>query len=151
MSEEKLLRSVQRLAGALGRLERQAAAKGGVTVSQLRVLSYLAERFPATVRVSDLADDQGLAVSTMTRNLAVLERKAWVIRLPGSADKRTVHVTLSDAGRAMATRLQDATITNFARAFQAFHPTDRVERAAALDRVAAALDEADSKGPTTGR
>jgi len=95
--------------------------------------------------VSDLADEQGLAVSTMTRNLKLLEDKGWVHRVPGTDDRRTVQVALSESGRALATRLSDTNVARFSRAFGEFHPTDRVERAVALDRVAAAIEKAEEK------
>lgn len=145
MSEGRLLHSVQRLAAALARLERQAAADGGVTVSQLRVLVYL-DQTADGVRMSDLALDQGLAVSTMTRNVAVLARKGWVTRQAGGSDKRTVQVSLTEEGRRMAKSLQGVALGKLSRAFHAFHPSDRVERAVALDRVAAAIERVGEQG-----
>ncbi|MEK7703838.1 MAG: MarR family transcriptional regulator [Myxococcota bacterium] len=144
MSDSRLLRSVQRLASALGRLERQTASRAGVTVSQLRVLSCLDQASSAPgVRIGTLADDQGLAISTMTRNVALLERRGWVRRESGEEDRRTVRVVLTEVGRQKALELQDTTLSRFQRAFRAFHPTDRVERAVALDRVAEALENND--------
>lgn len=148
MSDTRLLRSVQRLASALARLERQTAARAGVTVSQMRVLVYLDQVPPAAseqgVRIGTLADDQGLAISTMTRNIALLERRGWVSRVSGADDRRTVRVLLTESGREKALELQDTTLSRFQRAFHAFHPTDRVERAVALDRVAEALETNDA-------
>ena len=137
---ERLVRSVQRLAQALARLERHTAAEHGVSVSQLRVMMSLTHA-PGGIRISDLAHEQGLAVSTMTRNLSLLERKGWIQREIGRDDRRTVLVTLTGDGRDVSRRLQQSTLGIFGRAFRAFHPTDRVERAVALDRVAAALEK----------
>jgi len=135
------LRSVQRLASALTKLERQAAAAAGVSVSQMRILLSL-EQAGRNLRISDLADDQGLAVSTMTRNLKLIEgEKGWVRRVPGVVDKRTVEIELTDVGREVAASLSDTNVAQFSRAFREFHPSDRVERAVALDRVAAALEK----------
>jgi DNA-binding MarR family transcriptional regulator len=145
MSETRLLRSVQRLASALTKLERQAAAAAGVSVSQMRILLSL-EQAGRNLRISDLADDQGLAVSTMTRNLKLLEgEKGWVRRVPGTIDKRTVEIELTDAGREVAASLSDTNVAQFSHAFRQFHPSDRVERAVALDRVAAALEKSDDE------
>ncbi len=144
--DQRLLRSVQRLSAVLGRLERQTAARYDISVSQLRVLLTLAERGGAEgLRVTDLAADQGLAVSTMTRNLAHLEKKGWVGRAVAAADRRVVHVRLTEEGTAQARILLGTTVGVFNRAFAAFHPTDRVERAVALDRVAAALEAIDRR------
>ncbi|MBI3180397.1 MAG: winged helix-turn-helix transcriptional regulator [Deltaproteobacteria bacterium] len=143
MSEERLLRSVRRLSAALSRLERQAAASRGVSVSQMRILMALHPVGDGGVRVSDMAGDQGLAISTMTRNFALLERQGLVQRADDDADGRAVRVVLTEAGRALAQALNETTVAKFARAFRVFHPSDRIERAVALDRVAAALEQID--------
>ena len=143
MSEQRLVQSVQRLASALARLERQCAAQNDVSVSQLRVLIHLADA-NGGVRISDLAQDQGLAVSTMTRNLGLLERKGWIVRETGTQDRRTVLVSLTATGSCVSGSLARSTHGLFGRAFERFHPTDRVERAVALDRVAAALEKVSS-------
>ncbi len=138
-NDQRLFRSLKRLASALARLERQTAADHEVSVSQLRVLLFLAEQDDG-VRISDLAVDQGLAVSTMTRNIALLEKRQLTSRQTGVADRRTVMISLTDAGRELSGVLQRTTAGLFGRAFGGFHPSDRLERAVALDRVAAALE-----------
>ena len=140
MSEARLLRSVQRLATALAKQERQTAAAAGISVSQMRILLTLDSQGIEGMRISDLADEQGLAVSTMTRNLALLELKGWARRMPGAEDKRTVRVALSLTGKDLAARLSNTNVARFSQAFREFHPSDRVERAVALDRVAQAIE-----------
>jgi DNA-binding MarR family transcriptional regulator len=146
MSETRLVKSIQRLASALAKQERQTAAGFGVSVSQMRILLSL-EQASGPLRISDLAEEQGLAVSTMTRNLALLEEKGWLRRAPGEEDKRTVKVELSDGGRELAGKLSGTNIARFSHAFREFHPSDRVERAVALDRVAAAIEHIDDPKP----
>jgi DNA-binding MarR family transcriptional regulator len=81
----------------------------------------------------------------MTRNLLLLEKQGWVARLQGTEDRRVVQVRLTEAGSARARELQTTTVGQMSRAFAAFHPSDRVERAVALDRVAAALEAIDRR------
>ena len=148
MSERRLVRSLQRLSHALAKLERQTAAQHDISASQLRILLALGAASATAVvesagepsRVSELARTQGLAVSTMTRNLDVLERKGFILRRTGQSDRRTVTVCLTDDGAGAALRLRDATTAQYHQAFRRFHPSDRVERAVALDRVAEALE-----------
>jgi DNA-binding MarR family transcriptional regulator len=141
MSQERLLRSVQRLSCVLSRLERQTAAQQGVSVSQMRVLIYLGQAEDQTgVRLSDLADDQGLALSTMTRNVSLLEQNGWVRREAGREDRRVVTVALTEPGRRLAASLRENSVARFSSAFRTFHPSDRIERAVAMDRVAEALE-----------
>jgi DNA-binding MarR family transcriptional regulator len=136
----RLLRSVQRLGTAFGRLERMAASAHDVTVAQLRVLAALDERNATGATVGELAEDQGVAISTMTRNLIVLERLGYARRAPDGIDRRAVRVQLTDIGRQQARLLKESTLVRLGQAFSTFHPTDRIERAVALDRVAAALE-----------
>ncbi|MCK5689106.1 MarR family transcriptional regulator [Myxococcota bacterium] len=144
MEDSRLLQSVQRLAGALSRMERQAAIDGGVSVPQLRVLLSLGSAgMDGDIRISDLAMQQGVAVSTMTRNLALLERKGWILRIQGSVDRRTVSVRLTEEGRLVSTRLQGTSVGRFSKAFDAFEPSDRAVQAKTLDGVAAALEKAE--------
>ena len=146
MSETRLVKSIQRLASALAKQERQTAAGFGVSVSQMRILLSL-EQASGSSRISDLAEEQGLAVSTMTRNLALLEEKGWLRRTPGQEDKRTVRIELSESGRDLAAKLSGTNIARFSHAFREFHPSDRVERAVALDRVAAAIESVEPEKP----
>lgn len=139
-TDQRLVRSLKRLAIALARLERQTAADHDVSVSQLRILLFLAEQTRG-MRISDLADEQGLAVSTMTRNVDLLEKKGLITRQTGAEDRRTVMVELTARGQERSATLQQTTSGAFGRAFGGFHPSDRVERAVALDRVAAALEK----------
>ncbi len=136
----RLLRSVQRLGSAFARLERAAATAGAVTVPQLRLLHELQSCSDGGVTVGELAEQQGVAISTMTRNLAVLERAGLLARTPGEADRRTVRVALTAAGEARAAAVLTATLALLGDALAGFHPSDRIERAVALERVAAALE-----------
>lgn len=140
MRSERLVDSLRRLATALGRAERVMAQAQDVSVSQWRLLTAMLAR-PGGVQVSTLAQEQGLMVSTMTRNLQKLEARGWLRRDTGAKDRRTITVTLTPLGAERAQALRQATDALYRRAFADFHPTDRIERAVALDRVAAALEK----------
>jgi DNA-binding MarR family transcriptional regulator len=150
MNETRLVKSIQRLATVLAKQERQTAAGFEISVSQMRILLSLEQAGSDGSGISELAQDQGLAVSTMTRNLALLEEKGWIRRVPGEQDKRTVKVGLCDSGRELAAKLSGTNIARFSHAFREFHPTDRVERAVALDRVATAIEKVDPANAQRG-
>ncbi len=157
MSEQRLLRSIDRMAEALLKMERSNAAAVGVSISQMRILLRLVDSQNSAVenhssngsngevfsglRISDLAHSQGLAVSTMTRNLTGLERKGWIVRQKSRSDRRAVNVLLSDAGADVATKLSSERLRAMGTAFKSFHPSDRLERAVAVERIAAALEQ----------
>jgi DNA-binding MarR family transcriptional regulator len=140
MSETRLVAALERLAKSLSHLDREVAARHDVSVAQLQSLLALAGRGQG-VRVSELAGAQHVAPSTMTRNLHGLERRGLVERSPGADDGRTVAVSLTEAGRALTAMLRRSKDELLFSAFGPFHPSDRVERAVALDRVAAALED----------
>lgn len=140
MNESRFARSLWRMSCVLQRLERRAAADQQVTPSQLRLLLSLG-RSENGRRVSDLAQEQGLDVSTMTRNLAQLEKRGWLTREPGKEDRRTTEVLLTAQGRQRAEALRQVIRRLCQRAFLSFHPSDRAERVVALDRVATALEK----------
>jgi DNA-binding MarR family transcriptional regulator len=63
----------------------------------LSVLAYAASRLPT---VTALADSLVLEQSSLSRNLAVLERLGYVKLVPGPLDRRERIVTLTRTGRA---------------------------------------------------
>jgi DNA-binding MarR family transcriptional regulator len=69
-----------------------------LTLSQYSLLLPLSNS--DTARVSDLAAGAGIAPSTASRILDVLERRAIVCRSRSEEDRRGVTVTLTDRGRA---------------------------------------------------
>ncbi len=164
MNTARIVRAVQRLNQVLGRIERRSAQSLGVSVSQMRLLLRLLEHHrnieknnagvevldgPTLkekgkvqgMRVSDLAHDEELAVSTMTRNLVGLERHGWVLRRKDPHDRRSIKVDLTDSGERLAGdlyRVQDMTLS---AAMCGFHSSDRLERALACEKVAQALSK----------
>ncbi|MEZ4270274.1 MAG: MarR family transcriptional regulator [Myxococcota bacterium] len=140
---ERLLRSLRRLAIVLVRHERRFAAEQGLSASQVRVLATLRDMAGSDdgTCISQLANDQGLALSTMTRNLALLERKGWLKRVAGETDRRTVLIQLTQEGLQQADRLAQLSHQKLSDVFARTHPSDRLEQAVALNRVAVALEK----------
>jgi len=142
MQENRLARSVQRLSSAILRIERHVAGKHEFSVPQYRLLMcLLSQKSASDMRMGDLAEDQGVAISTMTRNVNLLERKGLLAKAVGFKDKRTVCVCLSDSGLQSAEGLKLDTELFFRKAFGEFHPSDRLERTVALERVSRALEQ----------
>lgn len=69
---------------------------GGLTLSQYGLLEPLAGR--ADARVSELAEQAGIAPSTASRILDALERRGIVARRRDAEDRRGVAITLTRAG-----------------------------------------------------
>lgn len=73
----------------------------GLKATQFTVLAVLAHAGEASPTVTALAESLVLEQSSLSRNLAVLERLGHVKLAPGSDDRRERIVTLTRAGRAM--------------------------------------------------
>ena len=73
----------------------------------LVTISDLSASLPGGVRAIDVADTLGLHKSTMSRNIAVLERLGLVAREPSAEDARARILSITESGRASL----DATLT----------------------------------------
>ena len=65
----------------------------------LVTISDLTASLPGGVRAIDVADTLGLHKSTMSRNIAVLERLGLLTREPSAEDARARILTITDSGR----------------------------------------------------
>jgi len=114
----------ERLALVAGRLNRRMqAATGGLSHGLLSALAVIAKRGP--LRLSDLAQLEGVSAPSMTRTVAELEARGYVVRSPDPVDGRAVLVAAADAGTAA---ILDA----------------RSARAQVVAELLASLDEADA-------
>jgi DNA-binding MarR family transcriptional regulator len=73
----------------------------GLKATQFTVLAVLAHAGESAPTVTALAESLVLEQSSLSRNLAVLERLGHVKLSPGTADRRERIVTLTRAGRTM--------------------------------------------------
>ena len=89
----------ERLALVVGRLNRRMqAATGGLSHGLLSAMAVIAKRGP--LRLSDLAQLEGVSAPSMTRTVAELEARGYVMRNPDPIDGRAVLITAADAGTA---------------------------------------------------
>lgn len=93
---------VGRLHRVVARFYEQALQTVGLTQPQLEILVtlMLAE---GPMRPAALAAELMLERSTISRNLALLQKRGWVAVAETSATGRAMSVTISDAGRAALT------------------------------------------------
>jgi MarR family transcriptional regulator, lower aerobic nicotinate degradation pathway regulator len=81
-----------------GILERRAR-EHDLSVIQIRLLGVLRDRMPT---MNDLARLLGLDKSSVTGLVDRAERRGLVVRVPSTADRRAVLVSLTDHGRSLA-------------------------------------------------
>ena len=89
----------ERLALVIGRFNRRLqAATGGLSHGLLSAMAVIAKRGP--LRLTDLAQLEGVSAPSMTRTVAELETRGYVVRSPDPVDGRAVLIAAADAGTA---------------------------------------------------
>jgi DNA-binding MarR family transcriptional regulator len=124
--------SVRRAGRVMTQLYDGVLAPSGLRATQFSLLSRLANAGPLTL--GDLAEAMVMDRTTLTRNLAPLERAGWVRTVRGD-DRRRREVTITDEGRAMVARALPLWQVAQERVAGGFGP----ERLAALRAELAAL------------
>ncbi|MET9116701.1 MarR family transcriptional regulator [Streptomyces longwoodensis] len=97
-------RVVPLFASLEGQLDTLLTRRHGIGLGPLMALGALAGERPGSVTVSGLARRLGVSVSAASRMLTHLERSGWTARTAWPCDRRTSHVTVTDAGLTLWTR-----------------------------------------------
>ncbi len=108
-----------------------SASRPGGRAAAVTALAAFASGRP----IEELAWSLGLSHSRAVRLVDQLEADGYVSRSRGTADRRTVHVTLTGSGWELARAIGDARLAVLAEEVAALDPDDR----AALDRICATL------------
>ncbi len=87
---------LRKAARAITLLYDNAFKSSGLLSTQLGVLDAICNS--DSIKISDLAEKQGMDRTTLTRNLAVLERQGF-IKISSGKDQRTRIVTTTQKGR----------------------------------------------------
>ena len=107
----------------------------GLNPSQSRALHVLA-RERDSVRLRDLAEHLRIVARSATDIVDSLEAVDLVTRVPDPSDRRAVLVQLTDAGRALLDRVDDARRQVSADMFDDLTPAERTELARLLHKIA---------------
>ena len=129
-----LNRAGARIAEAFGREVRPL----GATLQMWRVLAALRERDGR--RMGDLSQTTSIEVSTLTRLVDSMEKKALVTRRRAAADARVVALHVTAAGRRLTQRLLPIAERYEQVALHGFEPHEAETLKAALRRLYANMD-----------
>jgi DNA-binding MarR family transcriptional regulator len=123
---------VTRLRVAIARLSRRLRRHelAGLTPTQLAALSTVERSGP--LRLGDLAAAEGIAPSTLTRLVTVLEDAGYVTRRPDPADARASTITITELGHQTMERLRDEGTAMLTQSLLLLSPEQRAALAAAL-------------------
>jgi DNA-binding MarR family transcriptional regulator len=125
------LRATRRMRGRFG-------DEGELSLSQYHLLEPLID--DERLATCELALAAGVSAPTATRMLSGLEREGLVARVPCTADRRVVHVGLTDEGRARVLAKRARGEARRAEIFASLSAGERREAARLLDRLAAAVE-----------
>jgi MarR family transcriptional regulator, organic hydroperoxide resistance regulator len=125
------LRATRRMRGRFG-------DEGELSLSQYHLLEPLID--DERLATCGLALAAGVSAPTATRMLSGLEREGLVARVPCTADRRVVHVGLTDEGRARVLAKRARGEARRAEIFASLSAGERREAARLLERLAAAIE-----------
>jgi DNA-binding MarR family transcriptional regulator len=137
---------VTRLRVAIARLSRRLRRHeiAGLTPTQLAALSTVERSGP--LRLGDLAAAEGIAPSTLTRMVTVLEDAGFVTRRPDPSDARASTIAITELGRLTMDRLRDEGAALLAQSLLALTPDQRTALATALPSLEQLADAAAARG-----
>jgi len=123
---------VTRLRVAIARLSRRLRRHelAGLTPTQLAALSTVERSGP--LRLGDLAAAEGIAPSTLTRLVTVLEDAGYVTRRPDPADARASTIAITELGHQTMERLREDGTAMLTQSLALLSPEQRTTLAAAL-------------------
>lgn len=133
-----LSESLMAVARRIRRSHMTALEPFGLNPSQSRALHVLA-REQESMRLRDLAEHLRIVARSATDIVDSLEAAQLVTRQPDPSDRRAVLVTLTDTGRALLDRIDDARRQVSSEMFDGLESDERVE----LDRLLAKITESD--------
>jgi DNA-binding MarR family transcriptional regulator len=146
-----------RLGVRMGELFARELKRDGLTLPMYRVLAFLAEE-NGVRRLGDLAVLTVMEMSTLSRLVAAMQRDGLVTRARPESDQRSLHVGLTEAGKALVARLQPRAAYYEQVAAGDFSAAEIEALKATLnaiygnvDRLEAELDEWDATAATTPR
>src|SRR5215510_12167541 len=137
-----------RLRVAIARLSRwlRRHELAGLTPTQLSALATVDRIGP--LRLGDLAAAEGIAPSTLTRLVTVLEERGYVERCPVPGDARASTLTIAPAGHAALELIREQSTILLADRLQTLTTEQRAALAAALPALEQ-LAETDPRDPRT--
>jgi MarR family transcriptional regulator, organic hydroperoxide resistance regulator len=127
----EFLRATRRVRGRLGDSDE-------LSLSQYHLLEPLIEG--ERLAICELALAAGVSAPTATRMLTGLERAGLVQRVPCDADRRVVHVVLTDEGRDRVLAARARGEQRRAEIFASLSAGERREAVRLLERLAEAVD-----------
>ena len=136
--QDRFAKAVSSISRRVYRLQATDICCGDLTLEQFETLRTIeASKDPS---MSTLSTALGVDLSTMSRNISVLEREKYVSRVRSEEDSRFVTVVLTSKGKSALENLRCDEQDVMAKVFRKLPTADRSSIIQALEAVQAALD-----------
>lgn len=120
---------------AIPRVHERIINRAGADIDRVEAVALSRITDAGSMRVTELADQLGVACSTAGRHAANLESGGFVTRTPDPEDKRVTVVTVSERGVALIQRLRDVQRDLLAEALSGWDDDDLESLADLLGRL----------------
>lgn len=124
---------VNRVGSRVGEVFGRRLAEHDLTLPMYRVMAALRER--GDQRLSDLADQTSVEISTLSRLVSTMAARQLVSRDRAADNARTVQINLTEHGRTLLERLIPLAIHHEAVALRGFEPEEAARLKSDLRRV----------------
>ena len=138
---DEILIALRRITRAIDLRSKDLLKKTGLTAPQLAVLQALRRQGALSGRA--VAEAVSLSQPTVTSILDRLERDGLVVRQRSEADRRVVHVRLTESGRERVGAAPELLQAGFLREYRRLDDWERHMLIAALQRIAEMMDAQD--------
>lgn len=135
---EELLVSLRQVIRAIDIHSRQLNKQSGLTGPQLMVMQNIA--MLETPLAKDIAKEIALSAATVTTIIDRLESRALVIRTRSETDKRKVHLSLSESGKALLSGSPKPLQDHFIKRYQNLEEWEQSQLLSAVERIASMMD-----------
>jgi DNA-binding MarR family transcriptional regulator len=145
VEEARFAELLSQVARAITRRQASEVCCGDLTLEQFQTLRAVSVGDQPSL--GSLSASLRLDPSTMSRNVALLERNGYLLRARSAADGRVVRVALTPKGKRALESLRCDERDVFQDAYQRLPAAKRAKVVQALETLSSCLDDADHRPP----
>lgn len=135
---DEVLVALRQIIRAIDMHSKRLIKEAGLTSPQLLLLKGIDELGQISMR--QLADHTNMSQATATTIMDRLEGRQLVQRVRSETDKRKVHATLTDAGRALLAEAPTPLQESFIQRFQSLETWEQTLLLSSLQRISAMMN-----------
>jgi DNA-binding MarR family transcriptional regulator len=117
-----------------------------LTLSQFQLLKLMSTN--GHHQVGEVADFLGVSPPAATKNIDKLERLGLVVRSPSKGDRRATLLTVSQKGRRLVRKFEDAKAARLSPVLERFQPEEIEQFSRLLERFSVSLLDVKPSGPS---